>query len=596
MKPFLLLLAGGILSICLLSNFKTPAPIVYPAIQVSQSTQAPFRALNMCTGGGNFLLEDSLQQQAPLFDNMGAFSYTISTKTKRAQQYFDQGLKLCYGFNHAEAHRSFKETIKIDPECAMAYWGIALALGPNINSPSPDKAQEREAWEAIVQARRLNKMVSQKEEDFIDALSVRYMADTTNLNRDSLNLVYRDAMQVLSEKYPEDTEILTLFGASVMNTMPWDYYTKDLQPRPTIVEAVSAFERVFELNNAHPGAHHYYIHIVEASDNPDRGVPSADALGDLVPAAGHLVHMPSHIYARVGRYEDAANSNIRAIAADEDYIAQCQAKGVYPLGYYPHNVHFLWMAASFQGKSAQALATAEKVANKVPVGMANNMNYLQEFLAVPLQAYVRFGRWNDILTTPVPAEDFQQYRLFLHYARSIAFTRKGLYEKAQGEIDALQDLATEIEEVKEPEVDQEPAEPMSSSDSTNARVPENVFTIAHNIAKAERAAAMKNYQEAIALLEEAVEAEDDLPYSEPPIWHQPVRHVLGAVLSEAGQWERAIPVYEQDLKNNRDNGWALFGLYQCLEKAERTQEAAKVKADFEQAWKDADVDLRTSRF
>jgi tetratricopeptide (TPR) repeat protein len=477
----------------------------------------------------------------------------------------------------------------------MAYWGIALTLGPNINSPSPGKVQEREAWEAIVQARRLNKMVSQKEEDFIDALSVRYMADTTNLNRDSLNLLYRDAMQQLSEKYPEDTEILTLFGASVMNTMPWDYYDKNLQARPSIPAAVAAFERVFRLNSQHPGAHHYYIHIVEASNNPDRGVPSADALGDLIPASGHLVHMPSHIYARVGRYEDAANSNIRAIEADEDYISQCQAQGVYPLGYYPHNIHFLWMAASFQGKSAQALDAAEKVANKVPVGMANNMNYLQEFLAVPLQAYVRFGRWNDILTTPVPMEDFQQYRLFLHYARSIAFTRKGLYEQAQGEIDALQELSVEMNEAAA-EPSQEPEEPMSASDSMAARVPDNVFKIALNIATAERAAALNNYDEAITLLQEAVEAEDDLPYSEPPIWHQPVRHVLGAVLSEAGQWEAAIPVYEQDLKNNRDNGWALFGLYQCLEKVGKKQAAAKAKVAFERAWKDADVELTTSRF
>ncbi|GAB5552939.1 MAG: hypothetical protein Sapg2KO_25300 [Saprospiraceae bacterium] len=591
MKSFILLLAGSMLSILLLSNFKAPAPVIYPAIYPSQSIKMPFTALSMCTGGSNFILEDTIQQRAPLFDKMGAFSYPISTKSKLAQKYFDQGLKLTYGFNHAEAHRSFKEAIKIDSDCAMAYWGIALALGPNINSPSPGKVQEREAWEAIVQARRLSKMVSPKEEDFIDALSVRYMADTSNLNRDSLNFLYRDAMQGLIEKYPTDTEALTLFGASVMNTTPWDYYTKDLQPRPSITKAVGSFERVFELNSEHPGAHHYYIHIVEASDNPDRGVPSADALGDIIPASGHLVHMPSHIYARVGRYEDAANSNIRAIEADEDYISQCQAQGVYPLGYYPHNIHFLWMAASFQGKSAQAIDAAEKVANKVPVGMANNMNYLQEFLAVPLQAYVRFGRWNDILTTPVPAEDFLQYRLFLHYARSIAFTRKGLYDKAQGEINVLKELAPEKEEVSD-----EPTEPMSPSDSMAARVPDNVFKIASNIAMAERAAALNNYAEAITLLETAVEAEDDLPYSEPPIWHQPVRHVLGAVLMEAGKYEAAIPVYEQDLKNNRDNGWALLGLYQCLEKIGETQEASKVKAAFDRAWKDADVELTTSRF
>lgn len=558
----------------------------------SYSMEQPFTALAMCAGSSNFRLNDPFQPTPPLFPNMGKFSYSVTTASELAQKYFDQGLKLVYGFNHAEANRSFKEAARLDPNCVMALWGQALALGPNINDPQPDKQREREAWEVISFAKGLRKMVSKKEEDFITALSVRYMADTANVNRDSLNLLYRDAMKKLAEKYPEDTEALTLYAASVMNTMPWEYYEDDLKPKAGIPEAIATLERAMEFNGEHPGANHYYIHIVEASDNPDRGVPSADILDELVPAAGHLVHMPSHIYARVGRYEDAANSNIRAIAADEDYIAQCQAQGVYPLGYYPHNIHFLWMSATFQGKSAQSIDAAEKVADKVPFGMATKMDFIQEFLAVPLQAYVRFGYWNDILTTPAPLEGMYQYRFYLHYARSIAFTRKGLFNKAQGELDALLKM---IEENKGGAAKVQ-AESGEEPDSISAKIAENVFTIGVNIMTAELAAAQGESDKAVNLLRKAVEAEDNLPYNEPPIWHHPVRQVLGAVLVEAGRFEEAIPVYEQDLKKNRDNGWSLFGLHQCLKQMGKMEEAKIAWMKFQKAWKGADVELTASRF
>ncbi|MEL7118944.1 MAG: hypothetical protein AAFO07_05870 [Bacteroidota bacterium] len=595
MKKSIFLIFFSLSAILLLTNFNTKNTRPLPVFQPSQTAQQAFTALAMCTGGSSFMLDDFYLQRAPLFSNMGSFGYKVSTRSELAQKYFDQGLKLTYGFNHSEAERSFTEATKIDPNFAMAYWGKALALGPNINDPAPDKERERKAWEAIVQAQALSKMVSQKEEDFIDALAIRYMADTTKLNRDSLNEVYMKAMATLSKKYSEDTEILTLFAASIMNTMPWDYYDKSKKEKKNTAQAVEALERVMKLNNEHPGAHHYYIHIVEASKNPDRGVPSADKLGELVPASGHLVHMPSHIYARVGRYEDAANSNIEAIEADENYIAQCQAQGVYPLGYYPHNIHFLWMSASFQGKKEQSLNAAEKVANRVPIGMATNMTFLQEFLAVPLQAYVRFGQWNDILTTPTPAEGLEQYRVFSHYARSIAFTRKGLFDKAKAEIEALDEL-NETRQAKAEEVTPEVQKEMSTRDSMYARVPKNMYTITKNISAAELAAAKGKHDKAIELLKEAVLAEDDLPYSEPPIWHQPVRHVLGAILVEAERYEEAVQVYEEDLLHNRDNGWSLFGLHQSLKALGNNEDAKRIKVKFDKAWKDADVELTSSRF
>jgi len=593
-NPFFRLFLASLAILCFSNFFNQPtAPV--PTFLPNKVVQQPFTAFALCNGGGNFILNDSIAYPAPLFDDMGAFSVAVTTKSKRAQKFFDQGLKLSYGFNHSEAIRSFKEAAKIDPNCAMAYWGEALALGPNINDPAPNKERERAAWKAITMAKGLSKMVSKKEEDLIHAFSTRYMADTAHLNRDSLNLVYRDAMWKLSKDYPLDNEVQTLFAASIMNTMPWDYYTPQLQAKEHVPTAIASLEKVIANNPEHPGAHHYYIHIVEASDNPDRGVPSADALGALVPGAGHLVHMPAHIYARVGRYADAANSNIAAILADEEYIAQCQAEGVYPLGYYPHNIHFLWMATSFQGKEKEALDAAEKIASKVPIGLATDMDFLQEFLAVPLQAYVRFGKWNDILTTPIPAENMQQYRLFLHYARGVAFTRKGLYQQAQGEIDALLSLKKEMLP-EAPEIEEAGAKAMSHADSVNARVPENMMTIALNIVKGELAAAQGDYDTAVNLLVEAVTAENDLPYDEPPTWHQPVRHVLGGILVEAERYEEGIAVYQQDLKNNRDNGWSLFGLQQCLEKLGKKEEARKVKVKFEKAWSAADVQLTSSRF
>jgi tetratricopeptide (TPR) repeat protein len=528
---------------------------------------------------------DTGEKVAPLFDQMGNHSYTIHTIAPMAQQYFDQGLKFIYGFNHGEAYRSFKECLKIDPYCAMAYWGIAMSLGPNLNDWVPSKAREQEAHEALATGKDLAKG-SQKELDLIMALAQRH-ADSTSVNRDSLNRTYMEAMKSLTAKYPDDLEIKTLYVDAIMNTMPWNYYEKDKSPRSNTTDAVKLLEEVIRKNPFHPGAHHLYIHIVEASDNPDRGVPSADMLGSLIPAAGHLVHMPAHIYARVGRYEDAAQSNRKAIQVDEDYLAACQAMGIYPLGYYPHNIHFLWMSATLSGRMGEALDAAEKVADKIPLDVAAADLLVQGFLPVTLQAYVRFGKWNQILTTPAPDARLTLVKKFWHHARSIAFARKGLFDQAQAEIDSLERMIRSEQEGKE-----------SSEETPDSAydMMDDIHELLRLVPMSELAAAQGHYPEAIAHLRTAVEKEDNLPYNEPPNWHHPVRQVLGKYLLEAGEYKEAEQVFREDLKNLRDNGWSLFGLSQALKMAGKEEEARQAYKAYQKAWVNADFTLASPAF
>jgi tetratricopeptide (TPR) repeat protein len=330
---------------------------------------------------------------------------------------------------------------------------------------------------------------------------------------------------------------------------------------------------------------------VEASDNPDRGVPSADVLGSLVPAAGHLVHMPAHIYARVGRYEDAAQNNRKAILADENYLANCQAQGIYPLGYYPHNIHFLWMAATLSGQMQEALDAAEKVADKIPATVAAEDLSAQNFLSVPLQAYVRFGKWNQILTTPKPDSGLTWVTMFWRHARSIAFSKKGLFEKARIEMDSLANLIAK-EAIKEnpdsTDLTQEP--------DTTYNMYDDLHEILQLVPQAELAFAQKDFSKAIERLQLAVEKQDHLPYNEPPNWHHPVRQILGNVLLNAGMLEEAESTFREDLNKNRDNGWSLFGLYQSLDQSGKMKEAQEALNAYRRAWVNADFELTAAAF
>ena len=340
------------------------------------SQKASFGAMS-CTVA-NFILDDidSTQQISPLFENLGDLHFKISTSEKKAQTFFDQGLRLTYAFNHAEAHRSFMEASRLDPESAMTYWGQAYTLGANINDPLPDNERKQKASEAMAKALKFSKKATKKEQALIKALTSRYSDDLTE-DITTLNAAYMSAMAKVMQRFPEDADIQTLYAAAIMNTMPWNYWDNAGNPAPNTLRGKAALEKAMQINPNHPGAHHYYIHMVELP-KPELAVESAEKLGSLMPAAGHIVHMPSHIFIRVGRYLDAVEANEKAILADEDYISQCYAQGMYPLGYYPHNLHFLWSASSLLGNSEKAIDAAKKTAEKVPISELRNLPFLQD--------------------------------------------------------------------------------------------------------------------------------------------------------------------------------------------------------------------------
>lgn len=527
-----------------------------------------------------FMLDvvDTTQQIAPLFNNLGNLHFSISTKNERAQAFFNQGVKLSYAFNHAEGHRSFMEAARLDPNSAMTYWGQAFALGPNINDPLPDEERKNKINEAMAKARKLASKSTAKEQAMIVALSARYSEDLT---RDvaELNMAYMIAMTKVVQQFPEDANIQILYAASVMNTVPWNYWDMDGNPSPNIKEAKAALEKAMKIEPENPGGHHYYIHMVELP-YPDLGVPSADQLASLMPGAGHIVHMPSHIYIRVGRYLDAVKVNQIAILADEDYIAQCFSQGLYPLAYYPHNIHFLWSSASLLGDSEIAIDAAKKTAEKVPTGELETLTFLQDFASTPLLAYTRFGKWNEILTIPAPSADIKHLNLMRHYARGIAFMRKGNIKEAEEELDAIATLK------KDPELEILVATANNTSD--------RIANIAYEVVAGELAALKGDVSNAIKHLKNAVVFEDGLTYTEPAAWHIPTRQNLGAILMKAKKYEEAERIYKEDLEILRQNGWSLMGLYNSLMAQGEIEEAKAIKQEFDKAWEHADITIDNS--
>lgn len=528
----------------------------------------------------NYLLNDidSTRQIAPLFENLGSLEFNISTKVAMAQEFFNQGLKLSYAFNHAEGHRSFLEASRLDPNSAMAFWGQAYALGPNINDPLPDDERKQKCNEALAQAVKLASKATKKEKALIAALQSRYDEDLTK-DIEILNMDYMHAMAKVRQNFPEDADVQVLYAEAVMNTVPWNYWDAEGNPSPNISEAKAALEKAMELNIDHPGAHHYYIHMVELP-YPDLAVASADRLCVLMPAAGHIVHMPSHIYIRVGRYKDAVTVNQKAILADEDYISQCYSQGLYPLGYYPHNIHFLWSAASLLGDSNIAIDAARKTAEKVPSGQLVDLPFLQDFSATPLLAYTRFGKWNDILTIPAPNPEIKHLTLMRHYARGIAFVRKGNGKEAQEELDAIAELK------KDPGL----KDLVATANNNSAAIAE----IAYEVVAGELMAFNGDMAKAEDHLKKAVGLEDGLTYTEPAAWHIPVRQNLGAVLLRDKKYAEAEKVYKEDLKILRQNGWSLMGLYQSLRAQNKMEEAAAIKTEFDKAWEHADIEIENS--
>ncbi len=522
----------------------------------------------------------ALAQQGPMapeLAGLGTVHMPVTTSVAQAQRFFDQGLRLLYAFNHAEAIRAFREAARLDSDLAMAYWGEALALGPNLNAPM-SLENGRQAYAAVHRAVARAGRATPREQALIEALSRRYAADGKG-DRPALDRAYAAAMRAAGERFRDDADIQTLFADAQMNTMPWDYWLKDGAPKPETAYVLDTLERVIARQPDHAGALHYHIHLLEASADPDRAAASADRLGSLMPAAGHMVHMPAHIYIRVGRYADAAEANVRAIAADEDYLAQCQAQGLYPVSYYPHNLHFLWAAATFEGRRAVAVDAARKVAEKVPHHHAGQLAWTTDFPVTPMLAYTRFGLWQDMLTEPKPPMN-EPYAIGIwHYGRGLGFVARGRLDAADTELAALKTvmkheaLATTLKEL-----------PLLTN-----------LQIASRMLEGELGMKRGNADAAIASLREAVTIEDGLPYSEPPLWHHPPRQVLGAILLEAVRPAEAEIVYREDLKRFRENGWSLFGLAKSLDAQGKSSEARDAQRRFEKAWARADIRLTSSR-
>lgn len=516
------------------------------------------------------------EKSAPLFDGLGRHQHPITTKSKLAQRYFDQGLALCYAFNHTEAIRSFRGALKADPNCAMAYWGIAYASGPHVNRPMDQEDNDR-AWDALQKAVALKQTVGANERAYIEAMAQRYQAAFAQ-DRSALDQAYAAAMREVTKQFPDDLDARVLFSEALMDTMPWDYWLKDRSPKPETEEAFAALRYVIQRDPDHPGANHFFIHAVEAGPHPEQALPSADRLTGYAPQAGHLVHMPSHIYMRVGQYEDAEVANKLAVKADRSYIRHCAAQGFYPGAYYPHNEHFLWYASLFQGRSREALANARKTAEIAIENYCGPKKAVEgpRLRHLPWLTLARFGRWDDVLKVPQPSRtnDFLIDRAMWHYARGLAFAAKQQPDQAAGELTAMSTLVNSTEAAAL----NNPAFPATA-----------MLSIAEQWLAGKVAQARGDTAGAVAHLQKAVQAEDAMPYMEPAYWPIPVRPALGAVLLQAGRATEAEAVFREDIQRWPRNGWGLFGLEQSLRAQGKTDSAEIVQREFTAAWKRADV-------
>ncbi|RYZ14423.1 MAG: hypothetical protein EON61_03765 [Alphaproteobacteria bacterium] len=547
--------------------------LLVPVLAFAACTQKPETDAELVTRAG-----------APLFTGMGEYHRAITTKDAGAQRYFDQGMVLAFGFNHAEAIRSFRAAQKLDPDCAMCFWGEALATGPNINVTAKGKAimsddEQKAAWTALGKAKAVAANKPEVERDLIDALGTRYAPEPVAA-RETFDHAYAEALGALVKKYPEDDDIASMYGEAWMNTMPWDYWSDATTPRPEIAPVIAALESTIARSPKHPLALHLYIHAMEASATPEKAEKAADALYPLVPGSGHLVHMPSHIFYRVGRYNDSVKANEAAAKVDEDYIKQCNAQGFYPAMYYPHNIHFLWSAASMQGQSKVALEAAKKLADNVSLEQIDQFPTIEFFKTVPLLTMVHFGHWDDILAEPQPRADLGYSNAIWHYARGIAYANKGDLKAAKAEQALLVPLK---------------ANPKVMVLDGNDYPASQLLTVADNLLLGEIATAGKDMKAAIASFEAAVTAQDALPYTEPPFWYYPTRQSLGFALLKAGKAKEAQAVYEADLKQYMHNGWSTFGLIQALEAQGKTADADMQREHFKAMWQFSDIELKASR-
>jgi tetratricopeptide (TPR) repeat protein len=512
-----------------------------------------------------------------LIPGLGIVHHPVSTKSKQAQQFFDQGLALVYGFNHDEARRSFQRAAELDPKLAMAEWGVALTLGPNYNLPvDPDR--ERAGYDAVQRAVALKENASEPERAYIDALVVRYSNDP-NADLHALDRAYRDAMGKLAARYPDDLDAATLFAESMMNLNPWKLWTVEGKPAEGTEEIVATLESVLKRDPNHLGANHYYIHAVEASAHPERALPSAERLGKLAPAAGHLVHMPAHIYSRVGDHPASAHCNQLAVAADKKFLGATQEQGVYRLMYYSHNMHFLAFAACMDGNFSEARDAAAKLVANVAPGV-KAMPDLEGFLPTPMVVLFAFERWNDLLKSPVPDASLAVTNAVRHSFRGIALATTGKTAEAEQEQKQFREAVAKIP-------------PDKMYDQLNKV--EAVFKIHDSVLAGAIARSRGDNNGATESLKQAVAAEDALNYSEPPAWYPPVRPMLGKFLLAQSQAVEAEKVFREDLAKNPRDGRALGGLRDALKAQDRQYEADQIDQQFRVAWKVAAADEAAKR-
>lgn len=516
--------------------------------------------------------------EARIYPGIDGYGRAITTSSAEAQRYFDQGIQLVYAFNHDEAVRSFREAAAHDPDAPMPWWGIAYANGMNINDPALNEERWRISWEAAQQAKLRIDNASPVEQALIEAV-VRRCAWPPPKNQRPYDEAYARAMQRAYTRFPDDADVATFYAESLMNLQPWNYWTPDGEPKGRILDAVAALERALEVDPEHPGANHFYIHAVEASSDPDRALVSADRLTDAMPGAGHLVHMPSHIYVRTGRYRQAAESNQDAIAADRAYFAIAPEPRIYAM-YYGHNLHFLSYASMMECNYGTAIRAAQDLAAETPEQFLKDYAFLVEgIMPSTYHVMIRFGKWDEILEQPRPeAEHLRISRVIHHYARGIALSALGRTDEARREVEAFESAAAEV-----------PPDWLVMNNKAS-----DVIPIARDMLWGELLFREGWREEAFAHLRNAVAREDALVYDEPPAWMLPVRHALGALLMSDGRYEEAEAVYRRDLQKNRGNGWALLGLQKSLEAQGRTREAQELTTKIDVAWARADTQPTSS--
>lgn len=476
----------------------------------------------------------------PLFDNLGSLHHPITTSSELAQRYFDQGFRLVFAFNHEEAIRSFEEAARQDPQAAMAYWGIALALGPNING-AMEKKDERRAIEMVQKARRLADRATPREQAYIDALVARYVGQK-GAKRKGLDEAYAKAMRLVAQRLHEDADGATLFSEALMDLRPWDLWKPDGRAQPGTDEIVTTLESVLARYPDHPGACHYYLHAVEASSRPERALPCAERLPSLMPGAGHLVHMPAHIYMRVGKYHEAVERNQQAVHIDQQYLASRHPLGESADDYYTHNLHFLWASLAMEGRNVEAMKAARDLTATITFEEARKDKWKELYLPTSIFSMIRFGRWEELLREPPPPKGLPLMEGIWRLGRGLAHLATGRIPGAEGEHIALAGLTKQIRRVR------------TAEDKTEGAL----LKIAERVLAGELAVNRQRYDEAVRLFEDAVKMEEALQYSEPPLWPLPVRHYLGRVLLQAGRPSEAESVYRADLLRHPDNGWALL--------------------------------------